>query len=77
MEENKGLHLKFNSPHVCVEEVVGPDMIEITLAVTDYKGFIDSLLGIDKGREKSFIKSGPNRRVIVKIKNEDGGIKTL
>ena len=78
MNDCTGILPEYNEPNIVMREIVGPHgEIILSLIVKDYKGFIDSLLSIKEGGQKTFIRYDSERKLTLKIVNLDGGSKSL
>jgi hypothetical protein len=66
-----GIYPRFSEAGFEISERVTPDGIVVSIIVSNYKRFIDSLLEIKGGGKKSFTKHDLNRSVIVNIINAD------
>lgn len=73
-----GYFPEHSSSNFELSEIIGPDNIEISINVFDFKAFIDSLLSIKDGGSIEFVRFAP-RLLKVKVINleKDSKIKKL
>ena len=70
-QKNTGIYPIHGDPNVSLQEVIGPNVVTISLMVKDYKLFMDKLLSIKEGGQIRFNKSNPQSEIVVRIINTD------
>ena len=68
-----GLFPQYDVPNIEMTSEIGPNHSVLTLYVGNYKGFIDSLLSIKEGGQKTFKKYTPGGTLTLKIVNAEAG----
>jgi len=69
MERDTGILPNYNEPNIEIREIISPDKATVSIIVKDYGRFIDELLSIKEGGQKTFVKYGPGRQTEIKIIN--------
>jgi len=62
---------QYDVPNVELTAVVSSDVVNLTLYVGDYKGFMDSLLSIKEGGKKRFTRFLNDKTITLNIINTE------
>ena len=68
---------EYNVPHIHLDKIGGPDSLILTLRVSDFRSFIESLMDIKEGGRKIFRRQSHLQHLELRIINAENDVKTL